>query len=85
MMMENEELMMRLNELRYGAMHQDSSSGTKGTYEWELGVMIIHQITTFSGVITDYHSDEKIMLMGIPVRLNYEKPYLIKLWKEVNT
>ena len=49
------------------------------SFEWELSADIV---STLDHLLLNY-DDEKQELMGIPVRINYKKPEIIKLWREV--
>ena len=49
------------------------------SFEWELSADVVD---TLEHLILNY-DDEKQELMGIPVRINYKKPDIIKLWREV--
>lgn len=49
------------------------------SFEWELSADIIGTLDHLS---LNY-DDEKQELMGIPVRINYKQPNIIKLWREV--
>lgn len=54
-------------------------------YEIELGVGVWNQIICESGAVYSnmiiHNKDEKTMLYGKTVRINYDDPYIFKLWK----
>lgn len=49
------------------------------SFEWELSADVI---SILEHSLLNY-DDEKQELMGIPVRINYKQPNIIKLWREV--
>lgn len=78
--MSKDEIINTMKSLKADADRKDFNDGTKSNYEWEIGAEALHTILpdlTFyvCGTIPTY--------MEIPIKVNYSKPYVIKLWKEV--
>ena len=70
----------RLNILMCEAEYQYFKYGS-ANLEWELGVDIVQELTREVTLIND--EVEISVLMGIPVRINYRNPDIIKLWRQV--
>lgn len=57
---------------------------TGKSYEWEIGIDVLRELDDVYPVLHLLDiPDEKLMLMGYPVRVNYENTCVIKLWTEV--
>lgn len=78
--MTNDEIWDKVNRLRGDAEYQDFKYGS-GTYEWELGAAITAELwNAFENI---HNTEEKVLFMGIPIRINYDDRSVIKLWREV--
>ena len=54
------------------------------SYEWEIGIDVMRELDDIYPVLHLLNiPEEKLMLMGYPVRVNREDTHVIKLWAEV--
>ena len=65
-----------------------TKNGYESDIKFELGSEIVSQLRIdcmhyFKDSFKNPLKDEKLMIMGIPVEVNYDDPNIIKLWKEV--
>ena len=79
--MGSEEIWEKLNILYSESRRIDMQCSGCGVFEWEIGDMIAN-ILIADSIITCW-SDEIKEIMGIPVRINFQKKDCIKLWSEV--
>lgn len=69
----------------------DLYEGVNAEYEIELGYELVYDliyqqkmfcdILTFNTLV--YHKTDKLTLFGKPLRINYNDPFVFKLWKNI--
>lgn len=80
-----EEMMEQIGDLRHNAMMTDANLCNRGEYEWELGTNIANALRAAASIFTPERdeTDERVELCGVPVRITYDDPNKIKLWRSV--
>lgn len=72
----------------FNAINYAEAEDSYADYEIELGKEVWNQIIwentiAYSAILIHNNKDERATLYGKPVRINYEDPYIFKLWKRI--
>ena len=79
--MTDEEMWEKFHALKYDQEYENYKLYPTEC-EWELGYTIFAKLCKTQGIFLIDES-QPIELMGIPIRINYHRPDLIRLWREV--
>lgn len=74
-------IMHQLYAYRCGAMRSDKFFN-EGNYKWLLSISVCNDIDAITNTIC-HSQDEKRMLFGIAVEIDYQNPYRMELWKNI--
>ena len=75
------ETIERIKTLRVDAIVYPTNNKS---YEWEIGIDVMRELDDIYPVLHLLDiPEEKLMLMGYPVRVNRKDTHVIKLWAEV--
>lgn len=81
--MTREEIIAKIKVLYAESLYEKHKDGVH-EYEWELGGYIADELLleSMETIAHDHFALIKV-LCGYPIRINYENPFIIKLWREV--
>lgn len=80
--MNREEIGNRLKLIRRAVDYARYTKG-EGNYKIEIGGKALDKYIEGLGVVPMQEEGVAPQIMGIPIEINYSKPDIIKLWKEV--